>query len=78
MLDFPRWKQIWFWFLTLAAAACALPSLFELGNARWPAMLPNPVIHLGLDLAGGSHILLEADPSQVTHGTSPLRRRSSR
>ena len=66
MLDFPRWKQIWFWFLTLAAAAAALPSLFEMANARWPSVLPNPVIHLGLDLAGGSHILLEADPSQVT------------
>jgi len=66
MLDFPRWKQIWFWFLTLAIGAAALPSLFELSNARWPSMLPNPVIHLGLDLAGGSHILLEADPSQVT------------
>ena len=66
MLDFPRWKQVWFWFLTLACAVTALPSLFELGNLRWPAVLPNPVIHLGLDLAGGSHILLEADPSQVT------------
>jgi preprotein translocase subunit SecD len=66
MLDFPRWKQVWFWFLTLAAAAAALPSLFELANARWPSALPNPVIHLGLDLAGGSHILLEANPDQVT------------
>jgi preprotein translocase subunit SecD len=66
MLDFPRWKQLWFWFLTLVVGACALPSLFELGNVRWPSVLPNPVIHLGLDLAGGSHILLEADPGQVT------------
>ena len=66
MLDFPRWKQVWFWFLTLAAAAAAMPSLFSLANAHWPDALPNPVINLGLDLAGGSHILLEADPGQVT------------
>jgi preprotein translocase subunit SecD len=66
MLDFPRWKQVWFWFLTLAVAAAAVPSLFSLANARWPDFLPSPIIHLGLDLAGGSHILLEADTAQVT------------
>ncbi len=65
MLDFPRWKQLWFWFLTLTAAAAAMPSLFSLTNAHWPAFLPSPVINLGLDLAGGSHILLEANPDQV-------------
>ena len=66
MLEFPRWKQIWFWYITLAIAAAALPSIFQMANARWPSMLPSPMIHLGLDLAGGSHILLEADPAQVT------------
>jgi len=66
MLDFPRWKQAWYWFLTLAAALAALPSLFSLTDARWPDFLPSPVVNLGLDLAGGSHILLEANPAQVT------------
>ena len=65
MLEFPRWKQLWFWFVTLAMAVAALPSLFALANAPWPALLPDPTINLGLDLAGGSHILLEADGSQV-------------
>ena len=65
MLDFPRWKQFWYWALTLFALAAALPSLFALGGVRWPSMLPSPVINLGLDLAGGSHILLEANPDQV-------------
>ena len=37
-----------------------------LANARWPDFLPGSVINLGLDLAGGSHILLEAKPDQVT------------
>ena len=66
MLDFPRWKQVWFWFLTLFAVAAALPSLFAVANIPWPRILPEPMINLGLDLAGGSHILLEADPGQVT------------
>jgi preprotein translocase subunit SecD len=65
MLDFPPWKRIWFWGITLLAVACALPSLFSVANVRWPDALPDPTINLGLDLAGGSHILLEADQAQV-------------
>ncbi len=66
MLDFPRWKQLFFWFVTLAAAAAALPSVASVAGLRWPAMLPAPRVNLGLDLAGGSHLLLEANPQQVT------------
>jgi len=32
---------------------------------RLPEALPSPMVNLGLDLAGGSHIMLEADPAQV-------------
>ena len=65
MLDFPTWKKAWLWLVTLACALAALPSLVALAGARWPAMLPEPMVNLGLDLAGGSHILLEADSRQV-------------
>ena len=65
MLDFPRWKQLWYWLITLAAVTAALPSIFSLANLPWPSALPRPMVNLGLDLAGGSHILLEADPEQV-------------
>ena len=65
MLDFPRWKQAWIWFITLACAAAALPSIFAVSGLAWPAALPNPKVNLGLDLAGGSHLLLEADQDQV-------------
>ena len=65
MLEFPLWKRLWLWGLTLAFASAALPSLFSLANAPWPWFLPDPMVNLGLDLAGGSHILLEADPAQV-------------
>lgn len=65
MLDFPRWKQIWLWFVTLACCVAAIPSIFSVANVRWPSALPEPKVNLGLDLAGGSHILLEATTSQV-------------
>ena len=65
MLDFPTWKRIWLWGLTALIMAAALPSLFSIANLPWPKALPDPMINLGLDLAGGSHILLEADAGQV-------------
>jgi preprotein translocase subunit SecD len=65
MLDFPIWKKTWLWLVTLFFALSAVPSLVSLAGAPWPAALPNPVISLGLDLAGGSHLMLEADRAQV-------------
>ena len=67
MLDFPRWK-VWSISLLLAMGfLLAIPSLLP-GNIR--AELPSWAqvkINLGLDLAGGSHLLLEADTSDVAH-----------
>ncbi len=65
MLEFPTWKKVWLWAITLACCLAALPSILSIANVRWPDALPDPMVNLGLDLAGGSHILLEADASQV-------------
>lgn len=65
MLEFPRLKVIWLWAITLVFALAAAPSLVDVAGLRWPAGIPEPKVNLGLDLAGGSHILLEADPAQV-------------
>ncbi|QYU69815.1 protein translocase subunit SecD [Leptolyngbya sp. 15MV] len=65
MLEFPTWKKVWLWGITLACVIASLPSVLSIANVRWPDALPDPMVNLGLDLAGGSHILLEADPSQV-------------
>src|SRR5688500_15047390 len=63
MLDFPRWK-IWAVSLTVALGILfAIPSLIA-GTPlkdRWPSWLPSETISLGLDLSGGSELLLEAD-----------------
>ena len=66
MLDFPLWKKLWLWGLTLAASALALPSLASSTGLGWPAGLPAPQVNLGLDLAGGSHLLLEANAGEVS------------
>jgi preprotein translocase subunit SecD len=65
MLDFPLWKQIWLWALTLLAAFASVPTLVTQFGGQWPSMLPNPQVSLGLDLAGGSYLLLEAQASDV-------------
>ena len=65
MLEFPLWKRVYLWAVTRFFALAAVPSLVVLTGASWPSVLPRPMVNLGLDLAGGSHILLEAESGQV-------------
>ncbi|HEX7710980.1 MAG TPA: protein translocase subunit SecD [Sphingomonadaceae bacterium] len=65
MLDFPLWKRIWLWALTLAAMLASVPSIVIHSGGHWPAALPSPQVSLGLDLAGGSYLLLEASTDDV-------------
>ncbi len=63
MLEFPRWK-VWLVSLVVALGVLfSIPSLIAGTRAApyWPQWLPQYRISLGLDLAGGSHLLLEAD-----------------
>ncbi|OYW46517.1 MAG: protein translocase subunit SecD [Sphingomonadales bacterium 32-68-7] len=65
MLDFPLWKRLAYWGVTLGLALAAVPSLLSLGGVNFPASVNPPMVNLGLDLAGGSHLMLEAEPSEV-------------
>jgi preprotein translocase subunit SecD len=63
VLEFPRWKV---WLVTLVVALgvfFSIPSLIAGTTlaSKWPSWAPHAKINLGLDLAGGSHLLLEAD-----------------
>jgi len=59
MLDFPRSKIIAIVGVLVALMLLAVPSFFpERITNSWPA---HPRVSLGLDLAGGSRLLLEAD-----------------
>ena len=67
MLDFPRWK-VWLIGLVIAAGVLlSIPSLIAPTTlaSHWPKWLPDYKISLGLDLAGGSHLLFEADATDA-------------
>src|SRR3546814_11794177 len=64
MLDFPRWKITSIVAFLVALMLLAVPSFFpEEQTAKWP--IPHPRVNLGLDLAGGSYLLLEADTKDL-------------
>ncbi|USI73791.1 protein translocase subunit SecD [Sphingomonas morindae] len=65
MLDFPRWKILSIFGVLLLGVLLAVPSLMPDHTARALGLGGMPRINLGLDLAGGSHILLEADTADV-------------
>ncbi|MCG8510127.1 MAG: protein translocase subunit SecD, partial [Rhodospirillales bacterium] len=66
MVYFAKWKVV------LVAVVCGLGILFVLPNFldrdtadSLPTWLPHKQISLGLDLQGGSHLLLEVDFAEV-------------
>lgn len=66
MLDFPRWKTFSLTLILVFGVMVSLPSLLPKNVMEyWPSFLPEETVNLGLDLAGGSHILLEADPNDI-------------
>ena len=63
MLDFPRWK-VWLIGIVIAIGVLlSIPTLIAKSPlaGQWPKWLPDYTISWGLDLAGGSHLLMEAD-----------------
>ncbi len=66
MLDFPKWK-IWTTLLTIALCfLLALPNVLSTSTlASLPDGFPKGQLPLGLDLRGGSHLMLEATAQDV-------------
>ena len=66
MLYFSRWKSISIWLVVLIAVIVAAPNLFSQSTlASLPNWLPKQQMTLGLDLQGGSHILLQVDRNDL-------------
>lgn len=62
MLRFPRWKIAVVLLTILFFAVAALPNLLSPeSREKLPSWLPNKTVNLGLDLRGGSHLLLQMD-----------------
>jgi preprotein translocase subunit SecD len=65
MLFFTRWKAAAILLLAFVVCLCAVPNFFpESTVKRWPSWAQRHIV-LGLDLQGGSHLLLQVDASAV-------------
>src|SRR6266550_295498 len=61
MLYFTRWKALAIILTALVVCLCAVPNFFPEATVKtWPKWAQRHLV-LGLDLQGGSHILLEVD-----------------
>ncbi|MGH6845458.1 MAG: protein translocase subunit SecD, partial [Methylocella sp.] len=70
MLRFPTWKIVSILAMTALALLLIVPSLLTPGHrealiSHLPRWMPARAIVLGLDLQGGSHVLLEVDSNSV-------------
>ena len=62
MVHFPRWKIILIALVCVIAIAVAMPNFISSKKLdSLPNWLPKNTMNLGLDLKGGSHLLLEVD-----------------
>src|SRR3954467_9994277 len=65
MLYFTRWKALAIILTALVVCLCAVPNFFPEATVKgWPAWAQRRLV-LGLDLQGGSYLLLEVDSNYV-------------
>ena len=65
MLYFTRWKALAIILTALVVCLCAVPNFFSEATVKtWPSWAQRRLV-LGLDLQGGSHLLLEVDSNSV-------------
>lgn len=66
MLYFSRLKMILIWLAVAITVILAVPNLFPASTlAQLPSWVPKRQMTLGLDLQGGSHILLQMDQNDL-------------
>ena len=62
MVYFPRWQRVLVFAVLVIGLAFAAPNLLKRETAEaLPGWVPNQQVNLGLDLQGGSYLLLEVD-----------------
>ena len=68
MLYFTRWKALAIIFTALVVCLCAVPNFFPEARVKtWPLWAQRHLV-LGLDLQGGSYLLLEVDSNYIKKG----------
>ncbi|PSJ58618.1 protein translocase subunit SecDF [Pseudaminobacter soli (ex Li et al. 2025)] len=70
MLYFSRWKTLSIWFVIALGLLFAAPNLFSRSTLdALPDWLPKRALTLGLDLQGGSHVVLAIDRDDLVNET---------
>src|SRR4029077_15248524 len=65
MLYFTRWRALGIILIALFVCLCAVPNFFSEATVKtWPLWAQRRLV-LGLDLQGGSYLLLEVDSNYV-------------
>src|SRR5690606_13825964 len=68
MLHFSRWQTFLIWLAVVLGIAYAAPNVLPPSYYSWlPSWAPSRPMTLGLDLQGGSHILLQIDRDELVH-----------
>ena len=68
MLNLPRWRVILVLIVSVLGIAFSAPNLLPSAvRDNMPTWLPHRTLNLGLDLQGGSHLLLEVDTTALKH-----------
>ena len=66
MLYFSRTKILLIFLAIFFALLFAFPNIFSESHLKnFPSFLPKQKVNLGLDLQGGSHLLLEVDTNEI-------------
>ena len=66
MLYFSKTKVLLIFLAIFFASFFALPNIFNQNQLNnFPVFIPNQKVNLGLDLQGGSHLLLEVDTKEI-------------
>ena len=70
MLHIEKWKIVFVLLLTVLGVLYAAPNMLPAQQRAWlvenmPGWMPSRTVNLGLDLQGGSHLLLEVDTKAV-------------
>lgn len=66
MLYYSRWKSIFIWLVIAVSVIIALPNaISDKALSEIPSWFPKQKITLGLDLQGGSHVMLQVDRNDI-------------
>lgn len=69
MRSVPLWKTLTIVLVSIWSLLYSLPSFMGGAPAWWPSWLPSQVVHRGLDLQGGLHLLLHVEGDKAVEQT---------